>query len=279
MECQADWGASLAEGDDVDVKRGYGRATVIAPLQTNSDDPMFNRIHIQYADGTTYWVKPDNLRPVPQTKNRVIVADTTRQYREAALRYTAPQDVCLEVGCHEGVTSAKLQGRCASIVGVDASAETIDEARKKFPHVHFEVIDGFNVAALKALSPTGDFDKIFVDIGGIAELPTVARMVGLYFRTWKKATIIVKSVFLSQLLGSAELYKPSQATLKPSGLPRERKDKRKSCNATTSQAPASEVPEPPAQTTSSSTQAGLAAAACEAQERTAGSSTPTSTPT
>ena len=45
--------------------------------------------------------------------------------------------------------------------------------------------------------------QVMLDIGGIAELPTVMHLVGLYFRTWKKATIIVKSVFFARFLGDA----------------------------------------------------------------------------
>ena len=45
--------------------------------------------------------------------------------------------------------------------------------------------------------------QILLDIGGIAELTSVLHLVGLYYRTWRKATIIVKSVFFARLLGDA----------------------------------------------------------------------------
>lgn len=45
--------------------------------------------------------------------------------------------------------------------------------------------------------------QVLVDIGGIADLATVMHLVGLYYRTWRGAVIIVKSVFFARLLGDA----------------------------------------------------------------------------
>ena len=108
---------------------------------------------------TIHWV---GCGSTLQPNHRVIAAETTTQYREAALRYVAPDDIVLEVGCHEGVTTAMVYSQCQSIVGVDMSQETIDAARAKFPHIRFEVLDGANVEALKALCPAGEggFDKV-----------------------------------------------------------------------------------------------------------------------
>ena len=53
-----------------------------------------------------------------------------------------------------------LHSRCRLIVGVDLSDKTVQAARAKFPHVRFETVDGFDLEALQALSPTGEFDKV-----------------------------------------------------------------------------------------------------------------------
>ena len=92
-----------------------------------------------------------------QPEKRIVTAETTRQYREASLRYVSPDDTVLEVGCHEGVTTAMLHG---SIVGVDMSQITIDMARSKYPQVRFEAVDGANIEALKCLSQTGEYDRV-----------------------------------------------------------------------------------------------------------------------
>jgi len=146
----------------------------------------------------------------------------------------------------KGVTTAALHDRAAHVVGVDKSEETVVEARARFPHVRFEVVDGFDLKRLCLLSPrykqagshpqqqqqqqqekqqhqqqqqqekqqhqpqqqkqqrlprnrnrprdrwaSGGagapgyrplFDKICLDVGGIAELDLVMGLVGLYFR-------------------------------------------------------------------------------------------------
>jgi hypothetical protein len=48
-------------------------------------------------------------------------------------------------------------------------------------------------------------DKIFIDIGGIAELHIVMSMVGCYFRAFKQAVLIVKNKYFKHLLGSAQV--------------------------------------------------------------------------
>jgi len=83
-------------------------------------------------------------------------------------------------------------------------------ARAKFPHLRFEVQDAFDIPALKALSPNGSFDKICVDIGGIAELHTVMSLLGLYFRAFRHSVLIVKSKYLKTLLGSVQVFVPPE---------------------------------------------------------------------
>jgi hypothetical protein len=92
------------------------------------------------------------------------------------------------------------------VVGVDKSDVTIAAAQAKFPALGFVVADAFDLKAIRGLSATGTFDKIFIDIGGIAELHTVAALVGLYFKAFKKCRIIVKSVFLRQMLENSEIF-------------------------------------------------------------------------
>jgi hypothetical protein len=61
-------------------------------------------LHLQVryeATGKEYYVRPRVMRSA-QPPGRLLVADTTKQYRDAALRYARPGDVVLEVGCHEG---------------------------------------------------------------------------------------------------------------------------------------------------------------------------------
>ena len=87
-------------------------------------------------------------------------------------------DRALEVGCHGGVTTALLHdtaGPAGRVVGVDIGPSIIGKARCDFPHVQFDVADGWNTAALAALAvgadgqgEAGSWDAIFVDVGGLS---------------------------------------------------------------------------------------------------------------
>lgn len=55
-------------------------------------------------------------------------------------------------------------------------------ARARFPGVRFEVADGADVEALAAAAPDGCYDKILIDVGGIAALPLVMALVGAHAR-------------------------------------------------------------------------------------------------
>jgi hypothetical protein len=68
-----------------------------------------------------------------------------------------------------------LDSRCCCAVAAP-------RAKARYPHCRFERLDGFDIDQLKQLSPHHTFDKIFIDIGGIAELHIVMSLVGLYYR-------------------------------------------------------------------------------------------------
>jgi hypothetical protein len=48
-------------------------------------------------------------------------------------------------------------------------------------------------------------DKIFIDIGGIAELHVVMSLVGCYFRAFRQALLVVKNKYFKHLLGNTQV--------------------------------------------------------------------------
>ncbi|GIL52123.1 hypothetical protein Vafri_8080 [Volvox africanus] len=190
-------------GEIVDV-RNYGRAEVVEPIVTEAGSRFYGRIRIKYqCDGNTYYARPENLRKTVQVKQRVLLCHSTTHYRTCAASVVNWNDAVLEVGSHEGECTWLLSRRCRYIVGVDKSPATIAAARRRYPELRFEEVDGFHVPALKALGPPdgSGFSVVLVDIGGIANLSTVAALVGLYYKEFPFSTkIVVKSVFLKRLV-------------------------------------------------------------------------------
>lgn len=107
--------------------------------------------------------------------------------------------------CFAGVTTDILHRRCQWVLGVDKSLELVQVARQKYPHCRLEQLDGFDWEALQAKSPSGTYDKIWIDIGGIAQLHVVMSLLGLYYRTFRGAYIIVKSKYLKNMLGNMQV--------------------------------------------------------------------------
>ncbi|PNW80779.1 hypothetical protein CHLRE_07g329400v5 [Chlamydomonas reinhardtii] len=198
-------------GDIVDVK-GYGRAEVIEPLCTDEGSQFHGRYRVRYQqNGATYYARSDVLRrTATQVKQRVLLCHSTTHYRTCAASVINYNDAVLEVGSHEGECTWLMSRRCRYIVGVDKSEVTIEAARKRYPGLRFEAVDGFDVAALKALGPPEGFAVVLVDIGGIASLPTVAALVGLYYKEFPWNTkIVVKSVFLKRMMEDCLPYNPA----------------------------------------------------------------------
>ena len=53
-----------------------------------------------------------------------------------------PGERVLDLGCGTGELAAKIAERGATVVGLDADHNMIEQARERFPHVQFVVGDG-----------------------------------------------------------------------------------------------------------------------------------------
>lgn len=66
-----------------------------------------------------------------------------------------PGERILDLGCGTGHLTAQIAAAEASVLGVDSSPPMIEEARKHFPDLHFEVHDA------RQLAFTDQFDAVF----------------------------------------------------------------------------------------------------------------------
>jgi trans-aconitate methyltransferase len=73
----------------------------------------------------------------------------------AELLAARPGERILDLGCGTGALTADIAATGAEVLGVDRSAEMIEEARKKFPNLRFEVCDARN------LPFAGEFNAVF----------------------------------------------------------------------------------------------------------------------
>jgi trans-aconitate methyltransferase len=66
------------------------------------------------------------------------------KYAEGVIELLAPQpgERILDLGCGTGHLTKKIASVGAEVVGLDASGEMIEEARKNYPDIRFEVGDG-----------------------------------------------------------------------------------------------------------------------------------------
>jgi trans-aconitate 2-methyltransferase len=61
----------------------------------------------------------------------------------------------LDLGCGTGVLTSEIAARGADVYGIDRSIEMIEQAKSKFPVLHFEVVDA------RELKFESEFDAVF----------------------------------------------------------------------------------------------------------------------
>jgi trans-aconitate methyltransferase len=81
-----------------------------------------------------------------------------------------PGERILDLGCGTGTLTAEIAASGAAVIGVDRSPEMIDEARRKFPALHFEVCDA------RSLKFSAQFDAVFSN-AALHWIPEAARVV------------------------------------------------------------------------------------------------------
>lgn len=117
-----------------------------------------------------------------------------KEYRETIAAWVNPRDSVLEIGCEWGTTTALIAPFCREIIGTDLSPVCIAQARQKYPHLHFEVLDAYDLPA--ALAFNRRFTKIYIDVSGLSgyrSLLDVIALLNMYATLFSPDAIIVKS--------------------------------------------------------------------------------------
>jgi len=133
-----------------------------------------------------------------------------KEYRESIQQWVNKDDVVLEIGCEFGVTTRCLADRAKEVIGTDISLEVVERARKMFPGIRFETLDGFDVLGAQAFGKT--FTKIYIDISGISgyrSLLDVIALLNMYATMLRPAAIVVKSGALKHFAAHCVAWNPS----------------------------------------------------------------------
>ena len=131
-----------------------------------------------------------------QLKLKTMLVGTrgVQEYRATIPHWVRRDDMVLEIGCEWGTTTALLAPHCREVIGTDVSAECIAVARRKHPHLRFEVLDAYDLQA--ALRLERHFSKIYIDVSGLSgyrSLLDVIALLNMYATLFAPEAIIVKS--------------------------------------------------------------------------------------
>jgi hypothetical protein len=120
-----------------------------------------------------------------------------REYRSTISWLVNDRDCVLEVGAAWGTTSALLAERAHVVVAIDTSS-SIKTARQTYPHVRFEQIDGFDIAAILGLGV--DFSKVYLDISGSRPPEAVMLLARRYETALRPEVIVIKNTRLKRFV-------------------------------------------------------------------------------
>ena len=143
-------------------------------------------------------------------KTMFIGTRKVKEYRETIPVWVKEDDVVLEIGCEWGTTTRLIAERCKEVIGTDISPKCIQRAREKYPDLHFEVLDGFDVRA--ALDLGKEFTKVYIDISGLSgyrALMDVISLLMMYATVLRPEAIIVKSGALKHFAAHCYAWRSS----------------------------------------------------------------------
>ncbi|KAL7536454.1 hypothetical protein ACHAXR_010708, partial [Thalassiosira sp. AJA248-18] len=151
----------------------------------------------------------------------IVGAVGVKQYRDTIPFLVRKGDVCIEVGCHMGTSTTLIDeaaqgnqqsdGAPGGCLGVDVGPHIIKSARVKYPHLKFEVGDGFKTGELARMKDkhftccTGEhatYDVVFVDIGGLSGSEGLLEAISLLAsisNSLEPRCIVIKSLCIRRL--------------------------------------------------------------------------------
>ncbi len=135
-----------------------------------------------------------------QPKTKLLATTGVKNYRSTIDEVVRADDFVLEIGCEWGTTSVLLQPRCDRLLATDVSAECIERASRRYPHVEFSVLDAFDLKAVFDVAQ--GVSVIYIDVSGLSGFRSVLDVISLlnaYSALLAPRRIVVKSGALVNL--------------------------------------------------------------------------------
>uniref|UniRef100_A0A0G4FLL3 Methyltransferase domain-containing protein n=1 Tax=Chromera velia CCMP2878 TaxID=1169474 RepID=A0A0G4FLL3_9ALVE len=106
-----------------------------------------------------------SLAPLQRTpegpgSRQFIVCDYVAEYRAVIPLVIRPSDIVLEIGCAQGVTTGRLSEYAFHTIGIDYKQHCVEISRGNFPHIRFELMDGFNLGGVLKLLEEGNDETL-----------------------------------------------------------------------------------------------------------------------
>lgn len=144
-------------------------------------------------------------------KTRVVLTSTKDEYQETIQQCVTDQDSVLEIGCRDGAAAALMTAKGKKVISTSHVKSIIDRARKGYPTVQFEFLDGFNVLAATQLSRES-FDILYLDatqIFGYDALLDVVSLLNMYATVLNPRIIVAQSKALKSFVARCFAWDPS----------------------------------------------------------------------
>ena len=142
-----------------------------------------------------------------KTSTSFVATRGVKEYRATIAHCVKPDDRVLEVGCEFGTTSICLLPKCETLVSTDISRECINRARNRYPNIHFEVLDVYDLPGALKL---GIFSVVYMDVSGLSgyrSLLDVIALLQMYATMMSPRTIVVKSGALKHFLSRGVVWR------------------------------------------------------------------------
>ncbi|KAJ3328758.1 hypothetical protein HDU76_009346 [Blyttiomyces sp. JEL0837] len=143
----------------------------------------------------------------------VLVTESVVDYRKAINVFITKDDIVLELGSAQGITSALLAAVAKEVHGVDKSPAQHNHSSTRYPpsthpNLHFHNLDAYTDLRT-ILSLNKPFTHLFIDVSGNRKIGDVLELIDMYENAMPSLKrIIVKCFPMKRMLVCCQVWPP-----------------------------------------------------------------------